>query len=85
MSGSVVAGHTSLGEKGRVIDLRDVHIMAGGAVHLAILKTFAGREQSVLVSMYVQGGDAIRIIGGRGKIIQGIPYGKGEGGPKRLA
>ena len=84
MRGLVMAGHTSLGEGGGAIDFAGVNVMAGRAIHLAHFKTFAGSQQSVLVSMYVQGGDAIYIIGGGGKFIQTIPYREKEGGPEGL-
>src|SRR5882672_2645775 len=80
----VMAVHAPLGEYSGTIDFSGMNVMTRGAIHLAHFKTFAGSEQSVLVGMYVQGRNTIGVIGGSGKVIQGIPYVEKERRPERL-
>ena len=74
LTGLAVAAHAAEGERGGLVELINVHVVAGSAIHLGGFETFTGREQSVLIAMDVEGGRVIRRIVGRGEFIQRIPH-----------
>ena len=77
----VMTIHAPLRKDLQVIRFGYMYIMAGGAIHLiGFLKTFAGHQQAVLVTVDIQARQAVHAVRRCRKLIQGVAGLKAEGG-----
>ena len=78
--GPVVTADAALAVYLHLSILVGMGIVTGGTIHFGHPEAFAGRQQTILVTMNVQGGGSGGIVVRRGIIVEGVAGEEGKGG-----